>query len=642
MIKIVIFFAVLFSFSAISNPLLPGLFQSLEKIIALDNNESSNWNTPANTTEIQLLEKSRTGTIFYLAPEFLQTILFNATAQQLAIIGSNPCAITDYAWLNQLKQAKGKITSVPLLYSPGKASFSTIWVSRETWAKYLMSSTCKKSEEVAYLFSSKNLHQTLAQFTMTFPKDESTCHKQLDDVLKNEKTPYYCYLYDAAKKGDVSLEMLKSNTINSDFQSIDKKKLVLQSLKVKELLGHEKFDYLKNTCENINNKEKYCSYFFTSDFWKKKIINSAFDNLLVPSCPNLSAAECSDKINRNNQYCLWSMLDYPGLLPRATCNESSTALNYSKLNINYRDCPGRINNSNITTAGRILMHFGYEKILFAKNKKIQPPEQVWNPNDICSSNTATAFLDFTYKIQWDDVWTAKICFDDKLQRKNLCAPFLLSNINNSAFSLTSTMSEILKKAKRMDKSYQCQTIDFKKYDNQLLKFKTGCWILIPTSGELTSSPIKVVIDDREQRDVIRVDGNVNFPIHSFQNSNQYHNFQYKIEKELGIKSQLIKTLPVLNSFMQKQQSIINGIGCLEELLPDFFPSTSINSCKPISFIVSGMIASKNLSEAALVVHTALDEIASPRLISWQQITASVEAYQKIHPQSQWSLYGLEI
>lgn len=624
-----------------ANPLLPGLIESLEKIITLDSNESLNWTTAASSSEAQLLELSRTGTVFFLAPEFLQTLIFNASPQQIALFRSNPCALADYAWLDQLKHGKGKVTSIPLLYSPGKASYSTLWVTRQTWAKYLMSTTCKKSEEIAYLFSANNIDATLGQYSMSYPKDDLSCDKQFESILKDEKTPYYCYLYDAAVKGEVSLEMLKNNHA-PDTTSNGKKKLVLQSLKVKELLGAEKYDYLKNTCENLNNKDKYCSYFFTNDYWKKKIINANFANLLVPMCPDLSPNECSDKINRNNNFCLWSMLDYPGLLPRASCQDSSTALNYSKLNINYRDCPGRLNNSNITTASRILLHFGYDKILLTKNNKLLPPDQQWNPNDICSANIATAFLDFTYKIQWDDVWTAKVCFEDKLQRKNVCTPYLLSNLTNSAFSIANTLTEILKKAKRMDKSYQCQTIDYRQFNNKLLKFKTGCWILVPSTGELTSTPFQVVIDDREQRDVFHIEGNVSFPLQSFQNSNQYHNFIYKINKELGVKSQTLRTLPAISNFLQKKQTIVNGIGCLEELLPDYFSSTTINSCKPISFIVAGLIPSKNLAESALVVHTSLDELASPRLISWQQVSAAVEAYQRIHPQSQWSLYGLEI
>lgn len=639
MLKLVAILSLSLALLANANPLLPGLFQSLEKIISLDNEESKNWKIPANTSENQLLEKTRNNTQFYIAPEFLQTILFNASAQQLAIIGSNPCAIADYAWLDQLKHGKGKITSVPLLYSSGKASYSTLWIDRQSLAKYLMSTQCKKSEDMAYLFSSKNINNTLTQFAISFPKDELTCKKQLENILKDEKTPYYCYLYDAALKGEISLEMLKKNK-GSNRNADNNKKLILQSLKVKELLGDEKFDHLKNMCENLNNEEKYCSYYFTNDFWKKKLINSTFANLLLPVCPDTDVNQCIDKINRNNNFCSWSMLDYPALLPRSVCQESSTALNYSKLNITYRDCPGRLNNPNITTASRILLHFGYDKILSAKNNKLMPTDPIWNPNDICSSNIATTFLDFTHKIQWDDIWNAKVCFEDKLQRKNFCAPYLLSNISNSAFSLQSTLSEILKKANRMDKSYQCQIIEYKKFDNKLLKFKTGCWVLIPSNGELTSSVFKVYVDDREQRDVFAVQGKVEFPYQSYQNTNQYHNFQFKIEKELGIKSVSLNTLSSLNLHLQKDQALAHGVGCLEELLPDYFSSTSINSCRPISFIVGGFIPSKNLAEAALVIHTALDEVASPRLISWQQVSAAVDAYQKIHPQSQWSLYGL--
>lgn len=623
----------------LANPLLPGLFESLEKIITLDSDESKDWKNTTAKNESLLIQKSRSGTTFFLAPEFLQSLLLNATSQQLILLAENPCALSDMLWLNQLRHGNGKFESVPLLYSPGKASYSTLWVSRESFAKYLMSTKCKKSEEMAYLFSAKNLPNVLSQVQTPQPKDEAACIDLLSENQKNPKTPYYCYLVDAAQKGEISLKLLQENSNNvKDLDS--KKKLVLQSLKVKEMLGPEKFDYLQNLCGNINTKELFCSYFFSNDYWKKKIINVSNSILLTPTCPDKDAKSCAEHINRTPTYCHWSMLNNPSLLPRANCQESSTALNFSSLNFNYRDCPARLANTAITNAGRILFHFGYDKILFAKSKKPQPPDIAWSPTTLCNTTSATALLDFTHKVEWDDVWNSKICFTDRLQRKHFCSPYLISNLPNSAFSLTSTVTEILKKANRMDRGYQCSLIDEKQYDNRLLKFKTGCWILTPENFEMTSTNVRVVIDDREQRDVFKISDKVTFPYLSNSTQTEYNNFQSKIEKELSIKASLIKTLSAAELHLKKPQAILHGIGCLEELLPDYFISNNLSQCSAAPFIISGILKSEKVADAYMVVHSSLDEVASPRIISWHQIVFSVEAYQRIHPRMAWSLYGL--
>lgn len=623
--------------SAITNPLLPGLFESLEQIINTDTQESSGWNEIKGNDSI-LLKKSKEGTSFFIAPEFLSSLVLNATLQQKSLLKENPCSLADLLWLNQLRHGNGKFSAIPLLYSPGKASYETLWVTREGYAKYLMNSKCKKSEEAAYLFSSQNLPNVMAQFDLPAPKEEFSCYELYEQNLKSSKTPYYCFLMDSSEKGELSLKLLQSNKNRQIDES--NKKLILQSLKVKEMLGEVKYDYLQNLCLNLHNKEKFCSYFFSTDYWKKKAVQKSSAELLKPMCPDKEAKLCADTMNKSPSMCSWSMLNYPGLLPRSNCQESSTALNSSSLNFNYRDCPGKLDNSAITNAGRILLHFGYDKILFAKSKKPQPPDQLWDSNLLCSSNIATAFLDFTFKIDWESAWSSKICFIDRLQRKNFCTPYVISNNENSAFSLTNSVSEILKKANRMDKGYTCKTISNKQYDNKLLKFKTGCWILLPEQYEITSTLLKVVVDDREFKDVFTLQGNVMFPYTPFNTQTDFNNFQFKLEKELDIKPISIKTISGAELHLKRNQAIIHGTGCAEELLPDYFRSFTINQCTPLSFIISGLVKSENITDIYAVVHSSIDEVAAPRLISWQQIIFSVEAYQKYHPQLYWSLYGL--
>jgi hypothetical protein len=86
-------------------------------------------------------------------------------------------------------------------------------------------------------------------------------------------------------------------------------------------------------------------------------------------------------------------------------------------------------------------------------------------------------------------------------------------------------------------------------------------------------------------------------------------------------------------------SIIHGVGCAEDLLPEFFPRNSINGCHPLPFIVDGHIEKDNTS--LLVFRSAIDDVHTPRLILWQNIFNAVSAYQLLHPLNTWTLYGIK-
>ncbi|MCY4524574.1 MAG: hypothetical protein OXB84_07540, partial [Halobacteriovoraceae bacterium] len=111
-----------------------------------------------------------------------------------------------------------------------------------------------------------------------------------------------------------------------------------------------------------------------------------------------------------------------------------------------------------------------------------------------------------------------------------------------------------------------------------------------------------------------------------------------LAKSHKLRNRSIKNLTELRFFL-KRGHVAHGIGCMEDIYPLRFKKRTLNDCKPLPFIIDGMVTQKKNS--FLVVRTALDDIHHPRLINWQFIYSSLMAYQKLHPLKSWMLYGLE-
>jgi hypothetical protein len=85
-----------------------------------------------------------------------------------------------------------------------------------------------------------------------------------------------------------------------------------------------------------------------------------------------------------------------------------------------------------------------------------------------------------------------------------------------------------------------------------------------------------------------------------------------------------------------KKSIAFGIACAEDLLPGFFIRTNFNQCLPTSFIVDGLI--EKSGQYSMISRLGIDEVHSPRIISWHRFYNSIKNYSTLNPYNQWSLY----
>ena len=114
-----------------------------------------------------------------------------------------------------------------------------------------------------------------------------------------------------------------------------------------------------------------------------------------------------------------------------------------------------------------------------------------------------------------------------------------------------------------------------------------------------------------------------------------------LEEVYKLKPRQLRNLTNLEVYLrQKPNGIIHGVGCAEDILPQFFKRKSFNFCTPIPFILDGIVTVNE--NKVLVTRTAYDDIHSPRLIPWNWIFTGVMKYQNHHPLNQWNLYGLSL
>ena len=102
---------------------------------------------------------------------------------------------------------------------------------------------------------------------------------------------------------------------------------------------------------------------------------------------------------------------------------------------------------------------------------------------------------------------------------------------------------------------------------------------------------------------------------------------------------MIRNLTDVKYFLNTHANgIIHGIGCIEDLLPEQYKRLTMNQCRPLPFIVDGYQTKKE--ELWLVARLSIDDIHTPRILSWPNVFNRVSAYQELHPLNTWTLYGI--
>ncbi len=586
---------------------------------------------PKLIDELMLLEEVR------IAPYFLKSLLFHSEFRFLKLAQKNECTFLALLENGLFKINTGDIESLLITYKNKKGEIETAQVSKADYFKYIYKKKCFNNKEIKVLFQNSNLKKTISTINFTTPKTKNQCFGILKEWQDNIYTPYLCTVPYLIKKGDIAKKKLESIPDREFVRRQFFVSHIKQAQKLKILVPFFERSYLKNLCESISDKENFCDVYLASDVWTK-IINGEFPKARMKyKCQNVLSLKteptikqlkiCSKKFVQEFKLCeTKGTKGYSSLYPMNNCKSISKALNISHLKTDYHDCPGMIDNAGITNIHRIINHL--------------KPREINSSSGSCGSEANYSFAKLHMEFKNEDAWPLQICYDDSLKAKEICAPYVPGLENSSDLSEGIVISKILKRTINLPIRTKCRSVPKNRYNPNLLKYKVGCYIVF--DHKICSSlhcPKKIYVNKKEISG-LRFIGRPEFDYFPNSFSNEKFAISNIIQETMKVKSREIRNLTELKSFLDSSKnSIVHGIGCIEDIYPTRYPVRAFNQCTPIPFIIDGYF--KQHGNIMMSLRTALDDIHSPHPIVWNYLFNAVSGYKELHPLKLWSLNGLK-
>ena len=624
----------IFSTPCFSKP--PGLYQNFEKFIEIG---KTNF-----VKKLERLQKSPDSLrnldnpdLLDFDPDFLNHILFYTPTRYAMLAQKDKCSFYDLVLAKLIKDHQGPIDYFIIRYTPKKGKPRRAYVTQKVFMQKVGLKQCPKAKKFQSYFTPQNFAKTIKTIKLIPPTSLGHCYEVHKNFKSDYKTPYLCSIYQQAT-GIKELEYQIRNTPKSNYRKLqflnNQKKKAQGYLKLMDVSA---LGYLKNLCNHIDKPKMFCNEFFQQNFWSRiakgekspKHIEALCHSILEVSPEQdttLSANRinsCIRKINNNKELCHFANSKNPSLVPKPNCENISKAMNYSRLYAKYDDCPGETGDQGIINVNRVLEHH-------------KPTAQLKSTH--CSLNAANRFATLNEELE-SGVWKVSLCYDDKINEKEVCLPSLNGNVEGSPFSMGKVVSKILQKTKAAPKNLQCNVISDQKYNPALLKYKSGCWIIFNSKDcNAVKCQHKILWREKlithiKQKQQLNYDYFANsFKTSRYSQANLIkNNFGLTQKKVLNITS--LKTI-----FSNHPKAIIHGMGCSEDLLPTFFKKYAFNQCTPLTFIVDGYI--EEAGYLSLIVRSSLDDLHAPRIISWSQVFSAVKSYQLFHPINTWGFYAI--
>ena len=139
---------------------------------------------------------------------------------------------------------------------------------------------------------------------------------------------------------------------------------------------------------------------------------------------------------------------------------------------------------------------------------------------------------------------------------------------------------------------------------------------------------------------VAYEGDLNFDYFPNDYINEQYSLVSMISESMKKKGKIIRSLTDLeNYFKDFNDAIIHGVGCGEDLYPEFFKKTMLNQCMPIPFIIDGIKIHKG--QKKIIFHASIDQLQSPRMLTWNLVFNAVSNFKLIHPLNTWTMYGIK-
>ncbi|MBF0312608.1 MAG: hypothetical protein HQK50_01565 [Oligoflexia bacterium] len=607
---------------------VPGMASSLEKILLKESQD-----TTLSTKQMQTLPSIGSAQLanakyVELHPALLLRILMRTPYKVLMAAQSNECNFYALLETNLLETSLPEKNSVIVNLLDQKGKKTTGKLSTEVFIADVYKRKCFKNKEIAKYFTIETIPQLISTFNFKLPKTESECSAIFQEWLESTQTPYLCKI--SKILSSPSLLLKESNL----------------SRKLATTLSEFQISYINNLCQNLDNQKQFCDNYLSSEYWNKILNGEREYAPLHYRCleysknkNKLSASDyrkCILAFNSHEELCNdLGALNYPALYPRPNCLNISRALSHARLSNSQQDCPGVTNHNGITSAHRLLTHF-------TKSTFESSPQN-------CAAIPWLHFFSLITKGKNEKTWNYTLCYFNKIYSKEICYYFFPEGKNKTevaskdlaANSESNTVAKIIIENLGAVENLKCEILNKKSYRPAMLKFKKGCFLLYNEKNcNGTYCPKEIFWDERNLTQQIKYKTGSLVRYFPTNTEDDQYAISNMIKGALALKEFAVRNITDLRFyFSDNPKNILHGVGCQEDLFPFFFQKTSMNQCHPIPFIADGLFEKNGV--AYLVIRSALDDIHSPRILSWNHLYGAIRSYQSIHPQKLWTLYAIK-
>ncbi len=563
----------------------------------------------------------------------LKVILYFSKESKNKMITSESCSLSYFIKNQNIIINDKRINKVQVEIST-KDSKEIALIDNNLYAEKYLKDNCQSFLEREQLYSPNNIKSTINRITPTPPRNKKECYSQWDNFANSKDLPFICSRVDRILYAIIEEKFLENNPAANIQVRTRISNLRREKNLYRPAFSNLQYNYYLNLCKNFDSKENFCSNYISQDIWglvlnsqepKYKMDYKCQAVLKKKKLTNNDRQRCTELFRNKPHLChFYGNLQDASLEPMPSCQNISKALTSSKLKSNYHDCPVRVANPAVVNFNRIMKHFFEDDIQIEKDNCVFPSFE-------------TVYKSYI-KTKEENKWPIKLCYKDITDKEEKCSPYVPGNNQNVSYSQNVVVSDILYSAKLNETRPICN-IAGPKYNPTRLRYRTNCW-LVPVNKSCTkySCPLNVILDGKN---VLQVYTKGMLTFQYFQNI--YNSNDSSLNSRLlnlyERKTSSISSVSSARFFLtNKENGIIHGLGCIEDIYPEKFKMLGPAQCRPIPFIIDGYQQDDELD--TFTIRTALDDLHSPRHISWPLIYSAVERYSYFHPLKSWNLYGI--
>lgn len=601
------------------------VLKSKSQLSGIQANASSN-NLVSNLTNISNIE---------LTQKQLDTLIYLSSESDNFLFINNSCALYVYLKenVNFLNDNKVDKLEVEITLAGGEKKIETI--SIQNFSELYFKNKCQRQNELFEQMKVDKIKRVMEREKISYPTDEVACLNFYNEWVSNPQTPHMCSIVWKIKNSQKQKKFLQNNPNLEISQRATINEEIRVGSAYAQILSDTEYSLFSKFCSTSYSSQNFCGNYNKSNFWKTIENYTQDESKISWKCLSLYNTE---KINRAEIInCMKRLEATPSicenrgnianssLIPMPNCDEISSALLVSKLNTNYHDCPANIGHNGITTTFRILKHFNKVK------KEIDIKD--------CRFPSFASTYEIFLESKELNKWPLKVCYIEPIDKKEVCENYVPGNHETYTYAQNNVIGNILFNRKLIPNRQKCEVIENEIYKPERLKFRAGCYALSKKDEcEADKCKLRIMIDGREIFQVY-TKGDILFSFDKFKYNHISPSLLERIESLYQISQNDIQSLTSAVFHLTKvKNGIIAGVGCLEDILPEYFPSSFPNQCTPMPFIIDGY--QDKDATTFLLTRLSIDDIHSPRLISWNNILNSVTRYAQFNPMKKWSFYGL--